>query len=75
MPIQGNFGERLISEDTPDNRMECCSECGSEFPHDVVSIENFLQIALAMLKGEYRPAYLTRMTLEQQVRTMLNEEQ
>ena len=75
MPLQGNYVEQLISEDTPDNRMECCAECGSEFPHDVVSIENFLQIALALLKGEYRPAYLTRMTLEQQVRTMLDEEQ
>ena len=59
MPLQGNYVEQLISEDTPDNRMECCSECGSEFPHDVVSIENFLQIALALLKGECRPAYLT----------------
>ena len=75
MPIQGNFGERLISEDTPDNRMECCAECGSEFPHDVVSIENFLQIALALLKGECRPAYLTRMTLEQQVRSMMLDEE
>ena len=27
--------------------------------------------ALALLKGECRPAYLTRMTLEQQVRTVM----
>ncbi len=42
---------------------------------DVVSIENFLQIALALLKGECRPAYLTRMTLEQQVRSMMLDEE
>ena len=35
-------------------------ECSRSWPHDAISLRNFAAILIAFLKGEERPAYLTR---------------
>ena len=45
---------------TSDVRWEHCDECSRSWPHDAISLRNFAAILVAFLKGEERPAYLTR---------------
>jgi len=37
-----------------------CSECETQWPHDVVSVVNMLQISARLITGEDRPAWLDR---------------
>ena len=48
-----------------DTRKEVCQQCGEEWPHDVVSIVNMLNIVSCHLKGEKRPAWLCPKTREE----------
>ena len=43
-----------------DTRIEVCSECETQWPHDVVSVVNMLQISARLITGEGRPAWLDR---------------
>ena len=43
-----------------DTRIEVCSECQTQWPHDVVSVVNMLQISARLITGEGRPAWLDR---------------
>ena len=43
-----------------DTRIEVCSECETQWPHDVVSVVNMLQISARLITGEDRPAWLDR---------------
>lgn len=66
-PGSSNDGGSLLSHYTEDNRHERCEGCGEVFPHDSISCRNMLFIALAMLQGQPRPAYLSRGNLEEYV--------
>ena len=48
-----------------DTRKEVCQKCGEEWPHDVVSIVNMLNIVSCYLKGEERPTWLCPETREE----------
>ena len=43
-----------------DTRFNVCNACETEWPHDVVSVVNMLQIANAMIKGKGPPTWLSR---------------
>ena len=42
-----------------DTRFEVCSICKTEWPHDVVSVVNMLQISTRMIRGDDRPTWLS----------------
>ena len=60
MPEEGNHGHSFVTSHTRDRRWEFCMVCEAMYRHDKVSLLNLLEIALAMLNGAPRPAYLSR---------------
>ena len=52
--------EEIVTSHTRDHRWELRMICEAMYRHDEVSLLNLLEIALAMLNGAPRPAYLSR---------------